>query len=305
MGLIQNVLFGLVTGSYIAIAAVGFTLVYGIVDMINFAYGEYLTVGAYVGFAVAATAGLPLPVAGVVAVVAGAALSLALAWLFFAPLQEAGPIPLLLTSIGLGLALRNGIRLVAGQRTRYFEKVQTTTVRVEGVPDLPVGGVDLLGDFFVTSQQALAVGLALATVLVTHLLLTRTRLGIAMRATADDEALALVTGIRTDRIRAAVWLLAGALAGLAGLVVGVQTNVNAGIGFSQLLPIIAAAILGGAGSPYGAVAGSYVIGVVISLAVAFLPSGATQLGTTVAFLVLILVLLVRPSGIAGGEVREA
>jgi branched-subunit amino acid ABC-type transport system permease component len=89
------------------------------------------------------------------------------------------------------------------------------------------------------------------------------------------------------------------------MVIGVQTNVNAGIGFSQLLPIIAAAILGGAGSPYGAVVGSYIIGVVMSVSVVVLPTSATQLGTTAAFLVLIVVLLVRPSGITGQEVREA
>jgi branched-chain amino acid transport system permease protein/neutral amino acid transport system permease protein len=305
MGLIQNVLFGLVTGSYIAIAAVGFTLIYGIVNMINFAYGEYMTVGAYVGFVVARTFGLPLLVAGLVAIVLGGAFSLVVAKGFFTPLQDAGPIPLLLTSIGLGFVFRNGIRLLAGQETRYYDKIETTTFRVEGLPDLGVGGVNLLGDFFVTSQHLTVIGLALVTLVATHLLLTRTDLGIAMRATADNEDLALVSGIETDYVRAAVWVLAGALAGLAGMVIGVQTNVNAGIGFSQLLPIIAAAILGGAGSPYGAVVGSYIIGVVMSVSVVVLPTSATQLGTTAAFLVLIVVLLVRPSGITGQEVREA
>ena len=304
MGLAQNVVFGVVTGSYIAIAAIGFTLIYGIVNMINFAYGEYVTIGAFVGVVTVGTLPLPLPVAALVAMAAGGLVSLALARAFFTPINHTGPVPLLLTSIGLGLALRNAIRLTAGRSARYFE-TQAATYRFDGLPDLAVGPVDLLGDLFVTSQQLVVVACAVGVFVALHLLLTRTDVGIAMRAMSDDEDLARVRGIDTQFVRDGVWVLAGVLAALAGVLIGVQTNVNATTGFSHILQILAAAILGGAGSPYGAIAGSYVIGLVLALSTAFLPSGMVGISSAVAFFILVVVLLVKPSGIAGQEVREA
>ncbi|MCT9094962.1 branched-chain amino acid ABC transporter permease [Haloarchaeobius sp. HME9146] len=304
MGLAQNLIFGLVTGSYIAIAAIGFTLIYGIVDMINFAYGEYITAGAFIGLLVAGSLPLPLPVAVLVAMVGGGIVSLLLAKVFFTPINHTGPIPMLLTSIGLGLILRNVIRLLAGRSARYYD-TQTTTWQFQDVPALSVGSVDLLGSFFVTSQQLVVVGCAIGVFLVLHGLLTRTDVGIAMRAMSDDEALARVRGIDTQLIRNSVWVLAGMLAGLSGVLLGIQTNVSVTTGFSQILMVLSAAILGGAGSPYGAIAGAYVIGVVLALSTAFLPSGMTGISSAVAFMILVVVLLVKPSGIAGKEVREA
>ncbi len=303
MGLLQNAIFGLVIGSYIAIAAVGFTLIYGIIGMINFAYGEYITTGAFAGFLAADAFALPLPLAIIAALIVTAIFSLILARLFFTPLKNAGAVPLLLTSIGLGLFLRNGYRITAGQSARYIA-ASPTTFRFK-LPDLAVGSTALLGDFFITTQQLIVIGIAIAVFIAIHLLLTRTTAGIAMRALADNENLARVRGIDTRRIRDSVWLLAGALAGITGVLLAVQTNASAGIGFSQILPIIAAAILGGAGSAYGAIAGAYIIGLVMSLSIALLPANVTELGTTMAFLVLIGVLLVRPRGIAGREVRKA
>jgi branched-subunit amino acid ABC-type transport system permease component len=302
MGLAQNLVFGLVTGSYVAIAAIGFTLIYGIVGMINFAYGEYLTIGAFAGLLAASA--LPLPAAVLAAMVGGGVVSLALAWLFFTPINDTGPVPMLLTSIGLGLVLRNVIRLAAGGSARYYDTT-TETFRTQGLPELPVGSRDLLGDVFVTSEHLVVVGAAVTVFLVVHTLLTRTDVGIAMRAMGDSEDLARVRGIDTQFVRNSVWVLAGVLAGLSGVLVGIQTNVQVTTGFDHILQILAAAILGGAGSPYGAIAGAYVIGVVVALSTAFLPSNMTGLSSAMAFLVLVVVLLVKPSGIAGVEVREA
>ncbi|MFC3477176.1 branched-chain amino acid ABC transporter permease [Halobacterium litoreum] len=302
MGLVQNVVFGLVQGSYIAIAAIGFTMIYGIVNMINFAYGEYLTIGAFVG--VIAAGLFPLPVAALVAMVGAGVASIVLAKLFFTPINETGPVPMLLTSIGLGLVLRNVIRLTAGRSARYYD-TQTTTYEFTGIPDVPVGSVDLFGNFFVTSEHLVVVACAVAVFAILHTLLTRTDVGIAMRAMSDDEDLARVRGIDTQMIRNSVWILAGVLAGLAGVLIGIQTNVSVTTGFSQILQILAAAILGGAGSPYGAIAGSYIIGLVLALSTAFLPPSMTGISSAIAFLVLVGVLLVKPSGIAGQEVREA
>lgn len=300
MALVQQLVFGLVLGSYIALAAIGFTLIYGLADMINFAYGEYMTVGAYAGFIAAEwlglgvpflfVAGLPLPVAPILVIGVVAVAGWGLAEVFFEPLHDAGPIPLLLTSIGVGLVLRNGIRIVASPSPRSVGTGDPITFRFESL------------GFFVTSRQLFIIAVALLGVLAMHLFLTRTKLGVGMRATADNETLAMVTGIDADRIRRLVWVLASGFAGLAGLLLALSRSASPSTGFDQLLLVITAAILGGAGSPYGAVVGAYVLGATMSLAIAFLPSAVSELGTTMAFAVLIVVLLVKPEGIAGTEV---
>jgi neutral amino acid transport system permease protein len=290
---VQELIFGLVLGSFIALGAIGFTLVYGLVNMINFAHGEFITVGAYVGLIAAQFAGLPLAVAIVVALLVTSVFGWGVAQVTFEPLNDAGAVPLLLTSIGLGLILRNGVRLVSGASPRYIEVARPTAYRFEEL------------GFFFTDQQAFIVGLTLVSVVALHLFLNRTMIGVAMRATADDEDLALVTGIDTRRVRHVVWLLASGFAGVAGVLLAVSRSANPSLGFGQLLLILTAAILGGAGSPYGAVVGSYILGIGISMAVAFLPTGVSEFGTTMAFVVLIVVLLVRPGGIVNQEVRES
>ena len=289
--LVQELIFGLVLGSYIALAAIGFTLIYGLVNMINFAHGEFVTIGAYIGLVAAQVAGLPLTAAILTAFAFTAVIGWGLAEITFEPLNEAGAIPLLLTSIGLGLVLRNGIRIVAGASPRYYETAQPMVFRFEDL------------GFFFTSRQVFVVGVTLVAVLVLHFFLDRTKLGVAMRATADNENLALVTGINTRRVRMAVWLIASGLAGVAGVLLAVNRAASPSVGFSQLLLVLTAAILGGAGSPYGAVVGSYILGIGISVAIAALPTSVTDFGTTMAFVVLIVVLLLRPGGIAGKEVR--
>ncbi|WP_396612744.1 branched-chain amino acid ABC transporter permease [Haloferax sp. S1W] len=290
--LAQELIFGLVIGSYIALGAIGFTLVYGLINMINFAHGEFITIGAFVGYLAVVFGGMSLPVALVVALGVAAVIGWAIARLTFEPMNDAGAVPLLLMSIGLGLVLRNGIRAIAGPDRRNVP-VAVTTYRFEDL------------GFFVTSNQLFIIGVTLFVVLVLHLFLSRTMIGISMRATADNESLALVSGIDTRLIRNAVWLAASGLAGVAGVMLAVSQSANPSVGFGQLLLIITAAILGGAGSPYGAVAGSYLLGVGIAVSVAFLPADIVALSSTMAFAILIVVLLVRPGGIANTEVRTS
>lgn len=288
MSLAQNLIFGLEIGSYIAIAAIGFTIVYGIVNMINFAYGEYMTIGAYVGFFAMNNANLPLPVTILAVIVLTAILGWIVSRIFFVPMHDAGPIPLLLISIGLGFVLRNAYRIALGGKPRYFEMSQTT-YRFESL------------GFFVTSQHLLIIAIALVSFVAIHLLLTRTDIGIAMRATSGNEKLSTITGIYTDKIRRNVWLLSSALAGLSGFMLATTTSATPLTGFHQILLVLSAAILGGAGSAYGAIAGAYIIGMTITLAGAYLPGNVSNLGTMFAFVILIVVLLIRPTGIADVE----
>src|SRR6056297_3517602 len=229
--LLQEVIFGLVIGSYIALGAIGFTLVYGLVNMINFAHGEFITIGAFVGYLSIVSAGLPLPVGVVVTLVVTAVVGWAIARITFEPMNDAGAVPLLLMSIGLGFVLRNGMRVIAGPDRRSI-RLDVTTYRFDD------------WGFFVTSQQLLIIAVAVVAVVAMHVFLSRTMLGIAMRATSDNEDLALVSGIDTRRIRNSVWLAASGLAGVAGLMLAISLAANPTVGFGQLLLLITAAILG-------------------------------------------------------------
>jgi len=290
MSLLQNVIFGLETGSYIAIAGIGFTIVYGIVNMINFAYGEYMTIGAYAGFFAMDFTGVPVLLAVPIVIVVSAILGWIISRIFFVPNHASGPIALLLISIGLGFVLRNVFRMTIGGRPRYIDFSRQTF------------RFDEFG-IFVTNRQLLIIGTAIVAFVVIHLLLTRTQIGIAMRATSRNEKLSEISGIYTDKIRRSAWLLSSGLAGLSGLMLALSTNANPSTGFEVILLVLAAAILGGAGSAYGAIIGAYIIGMTIELAAGQLPIGFANLGEAIAFMMLILVLLVRPTGIA--DVEEA
>src|SRR6056297_2305121 len=158
--LLQEVIFGLVIGSYIALGAIGFTLVYGLVNMINFAHGEFITIGAFVGYLTIVVAGLPLSVGLVATLAITAVVGWAIARVTFEPMNDAGAVPLLLMSIGLGYVLRNGMRVVAGPDRRSV-RLDVTTYRFDD------------WGFFVTSQQLLIIGLALVAVIALHAFLSR------------------------------------------------------------------------------------------------------------------------------------
>lgn len=314
MSVFQFVLFGLEKGSYIAIATIGFSLIYGIVDMINFAYAEYMTLGGYAAVLLIGNLGLNVWLAITGVFVVTAILGWAVSRIAFTPIHDTGPIPLLLMSVGLGFVLRNLYRLSFGLERRFL------TLKFVVLPNRSFQ-VDLGPlNFFVTTDMLFVIGTAVAVFVVLHVLLTRTELGIAMRATSSNEALAQLSGIRSYRIRQYTWVMASGLAGIAGLLFGGVTEVSPIMGLDLILVVLAAAILGGVGSIYGAFVGSYLIGLTVAFAsVGFqplldpipvvgevlIPVGASisSIPNSIAFVLLILVLLVKPSGIAGTEVE--
>ena len=292
MSILQNVVFALEAGSYIAVATVGFTLIYGVINFINFAYGEYMTIGAFLGVITVSWYGMNifvgLAVAMLVTMIAGWVISR----VTFVPMHGTGPIPLLLASIGLGMFLRNFYTFIAGGQARFVD-VSSQTYRP-----------DIMGGAFVTSKQLFIIITAMVAFALIHLLLTRTKTGIAMRATGTNEMLSRASGIRTKVVRRNVWLLASALAGISGYLLALSSSITPLTGFNEVLVVLAAAILGGAGSAYGGFIGAYLIGFVLTFAPAYLPSNVAALGEAAAFAVLILALLLKPSGIASVEVNE-
>jgi branched-chain amino acid transport system permease protein len=300
MSWLQHVANGLVLGATLALGAVGLTLTYSILRFANFTHGDYVSWGAYLvltllaliqaaaGFGIGRLGpfsfGWPLLAALAVAMAMTAGLALALDRLLFRRLRERGTqITLVIASFGASLALRNVLVFLYGPEPAYF----TREIQI-AMPVLP--GVR------VTPDQLFVLGLTALLVLALHLTLTRTTLGRAMRAASENPALLQVVGIDPQAIARFTWILGGALAAVAGVFVGLTVQVRPLMGFDLLLPLFAAAILGGIGSVYGAVVGGLIVGLAESLAV---PLIGAEYRAAVAFVVLLAVLLLRPTGVLG------
>ncbi|QLG62450.1 branched-chain amino acid ABC transporter permease [Halorarum salinum] len=309
---------GLVVGLSIGLAGVGLSMTYSILNFANFGHGDYVTSGAFAGWAATwAIAGFgqfdltsllfigqlstrelgvsiattPLAIlAGIV--VAGAftvALSLVIDRLVYRPMRDQGGISLLIASIGVALALRYVIYIVFGQRTRGLTNSQAAP---EYTVAVGAGAVEI------GAHQVTLVLVAGALMLGLHLLLQRTKLGKAMRAMADNEDLARVTGIPTERVVRFTWIIGGGLAGAGGFLIALERGtMNFQFGWVLLLLIFAAVILGGIGSVYGAMFGGVVMGVAQNLSLVWIPN---EFSTVAAFAVMIFVLLFKPEGIFSG-----
>jgi neutral amino acid transport system permease protein len=281
---------GLVTGSVYAIAAVGVSLVYGILRLVNFAYGDLMAFGALIAFGVNGPLHQSMIVAAIAGMAATAALALLLDFVLWKPLRvrRAGFMSLFLASIGLALVLRQALLLAAGPQPRSY--------RVDPYRVFVLGSVRL------SEAQVIAIATAATTIVAVGLLLSLTTIGRVMRAMADDRALAAVAGIDVGRATRVVWVLSGLLAGLAGVLAAlVEYSFDPNFGFQLLLPVFAAVVLGGIGSAYGALAGGLVLGVAqeISTWSGFAGGVNPVYKPVVAFAVLAIVLMIRPQGFFG------
>ncbi|MDX6441604.1 MAG: branched-chain amino acid transport system permease protein [Gaiellaceae bacterium] len=281
---------GLVTGSVIAIAAAGVSLVYGILRLVNFAYGDFMAFGALAAYAFNGPLGLGMIPSTLLGMLATAVLSLVLDVALWRPLRarRAGFMSLFLASIGLALVLRQVLLLAYGP--------QPQTYKVDQFKVYVIGSVRLSEPQFITIIGATAAICALGV------FLSRSTLGRTMRALADDRALAAIAGIRVGRVITYTWIISGLLAGLAGVFAGlVQSSFDPNFGFQLLLPVFAAVVLGGIGSAYGALAGGLVLGLAMELSTwTSLLGGVNPVyKPVVAFAILIVALMVRPQGLFG------
>jgi neutral amino acid transport system permease protein len=280
----QTGLNGLSLGAVYALGAVGLTLVYGILKLVNFAHGDFLTFGAYMAYLVNVTWGLPLVVGIFFAMATTALLGIFFERVMWRPMRarRAGLLQLLLMSIGLAFIIRAVVQYFWSTEIRALDVNVTATVSFLG---LRIGRTQLI---------VIAVGFAV--LIAVGLMLRYTLLGKRMRALSDNLDLAETSGIDTSRVILYTWVFAGALAGLAGVLAGAVTELSPEVGFQLLLPIFAAVILGGIGDAFGALAGGITLGLVIEWSTMFIDA---RWKLTVGFAALILVLLVRPRGIFG------
>lgn len=276
---------GLASGSIYALGAIGLSLVYGILKLVNFAHGDFITLGGFVAFAVNVSAGLPLVVAFLGALVAVAILGIVLEYTVWGPMRRkgAGVLQLLLLSIGLAFVMRNMILFIWTGEQRSLDVDQFQVWQ-------PFDYITI------SAIQVTVIVTAAVVLLAVALMLRSTIVGKSMRALSDSFDLAEVSGVNTKRIVAYTWLLAGSLAGLAGVLAAIYTTLTPNTGWFLLLPIFAAVVLGGIGNAYGALIGGITLGLVQEWSTMLIrPTYKEAIG----FLVLILVLLVRPEGIFG------
>ncbi len=283
----QRTVNGVVTGSYLALGAIGLTLVYGILRLTNFAHGDMLTLGAYIALLFNVTVGVPFAVAVAAATLLTAAFGVFTELVMWRPMRrrKAGILQLVLMTIGLAFVIRNVIQMIAGAGQKRLDVNTTETIDFIGLS---------IGRF-----QLIVVIIAFIVLVGVALMLRYTSLGRQMRALADNFDLAETTGINTERVVIYTWILSAGLAGLAGvMVVGSIGSLNPNTGFTLLLPLFAAVVLGGIGNAFGALAGGLVIGLTQEWST--LPI-EPQWKTAVSFLVLVAVLIFRPQGIFGKE----
>ena len=318
----KGVMAGLIIGSIYAQGAGGVTLIFGILRFAHFPHGDMMTAGAFVALVLVwlvpgAGAALDLPAAFVllpVAMLVTAAMAVGLDRVFYRPLRQAGakPIVIVMASIGVMLMMQGLIRVFAGTGTRQLDAGSKDIYRID------FGGRDIV----LTEPQILLFAFTASAVVALHLFLTRSRTGKAMRAVSDNPDLARVSGISIDHVVRTTWIISGALAAAAGTLLALDVTLKPDLSFNLILPIFAAAIVGGIGQPYGAIAGGMLVGFTETLSVfnwaillrplkpylpdfielpsklAFVP---TEYKIVVPFFILIAVLIWRPTGIFRGR----
>ena len=291
---------GLMMGAMIGLGAIGVTLTYAILRFANFAHGEFIAWGTYLALVISGGLGMvaggdiapvaslsfgwPVIAAAVIAMALTGLMALVLDRVLFSRLRRHGnAIAMVMASFGASMALRNLLEFIFSSSPAYFSR----DIQIA----IPIGfGIRA------TPDQIFLIVLTAVLMIAVHLLMTRTAIGRAMRAVAENPALARVSGIDVEHVIRATWIIAGALACASGVVLGITVQIRPFMGFDLLLPLFAAAILGGIGSVPGAVVGGLIVGISESASVQFI---GAEFRAAVAFLILIAVLLVRPTGLFG------
>jgi branched-chain amino acid transport system permease protein len=295
----QQIINGLTLGSIYALFALGYTMVYGILLMINFAHSEIFMVGAYIGFwilaLIPALLGANVPITVVLVIVfvlamfATGILAAMMERTAYRPLRHAQRLAPLISAIGVSIFLQNLIMLTVGAESQPYPDIfKSEPYNIAGVS--------------VTPLQILIFVLSVSLMVVLHLFVTRTKMGIAMRAVAQNHIVSQLMGINTNTIISLTFLIGGGLGGVAGVLNGLYYgSIKYNMGFMPGIKAFTAAVLGGIGNIKGAMVGGFLLGVLEAMAAGYISSDYKDV---IAFVVLIFVLLFRPTGIFGEAVTE-
>jgi branched-chain amino acid transport system permease protein/neutral amino acid transport system permease protein len=278
----QLLVNGLVAGTVLAVPAIGFTAIYAVLRFPNFTVASHATIGAFAGYVVNTAFGWPAPAAVAVAFLVAGVAGVLNDHLFLRGLRPAGALTTAIGAVALTIVLENVIRFVFGNDLRGY--------------DLPLQRDWRFGGVRIGPQQVENLAIAVVAMLAVFLFLAFTRMGKAMRAVADDPTLASLKGIDAERVARLTNFGAMGLAGLGGMLIGLDTSIDPLTGFRVILSVFAAAVVGGLGSIPGAVVGALTIGVAEELS---LISLAPAYRTAVGFVAILLVLTLRPRGLLG------
>lgn len=302
--MLELVVYGIVLGSIISLGAIGLSLVYGILQFANFAHGDLMTTGAYVALFLItgplAWIGIPdqtfgplsfgwrMVISFPISMLAVAGLAIAMDRILFRTLRNNGSSRVIkaMSALGASFIIRMTIMILWGADFKFYR------------PGLLRPALKLPFNVKIRPDQILILAVVIVLVVTLHLFLKRTKLGKAMRATSDNMDLARISGINIERIIIWTWGIGGALAAAAGILYGIDIQLNPGMGWRFLLPLFAATILGSIGNIYGALVGGLVVGIAQQVSTAFL---LPTYKPAVAFFILIIILLIRPKGIFGGQ----
>lgn len=292
MDFVNNYLIpGIISGSIYALAALSITLVFGILRFLNLASGDIMTAGVFGAVVAMSMVGLPIYWAIPVAAATGALTALATDFVVFRPLRERSSSTLLIASFGAALMLRALVLVAFGPQAFSLDRALHIPMDFMGVR--------------VSSKQLAVFFIAIAVSAGIHLLLKYSRVGYAMRAMSENRALSQLCGVHIENTTRWTWVIAGATAGIAGLLLALNAQASPFLGYNLVVPVIAAAILGGLGNAYGAVLGGFVIGIAEELSVYPLFGTDSLISpsykTAVSFGILILLLLWRPQGLMGSR----
>ena len=291
MVFLSNLVNGVSLGSIYAIIALGYTMVYGIAKMLNFAHGDVIMVGAYIIFCAAQYWKLPLPAALLIAMLVSTALGITIEKLAYKPLRQATSLAVLITAIGMSYLLQNTALLIWGANPKVF-------------PDmLNIGSISLFGGQLLIKGETLITILVNIVIMVAlTLFISRSRMGKAMRCVSEDKGAAELMGINVNTTISVTFAIGSALAAIAGLLLcSSYPMLQPTTGSMPGIKAFTAAVFGGIGSIPGAMLGGILLGVIEILGKAYI---STELGDAIVFAVLIIVLLVRPTGLLGKPVRE-
>jgi branched-chain amino acid transport system permease protein/neutral amino acid transport system permease protein len=300
----ELIVYGIVLGSIISLGAIGLSLVYGILRFANFAHGDFLTAGAYVALfmvtGVLSWIGIPdntfgslsfgwrMVIAFPISMAVVGCVAIALDRILYRKLRQkrSGAVMFAMSALGAAFIIRMIILIIWGADSLFYR------------PGLMRPALELPLEIKIRPDQILILFVVLFLVLLLHLFLKKTKMGKAMRATADNMELALISGINTERIIIWTWGIGGALAAAGGILYGIDVQLHPYMGWNFLIPLFAATILGTIGNIYGALIGGLTIGIAQQVSTAFL---LPTYKLAVAFIIMILILLIRPKGIFGKE----
>ena len=291
MGFLQHLINGISIGAVYAIIALGYTMVYGIAKMLNFAHGDIIMVGAYISFCVTNYLGLPAIVSVVVAMAVCTLLGIIIEGLAYRPLRGTSSLAVLITAIGVSYFLQNAAQLIWGEATKSFTSVVTMK---------PIHLFN--GQIVITGEVLLTLVVSAIVMIGLNLYVNKTKTGKAMRAVSEDRDAAQLMGINVNRTVSTTFAIGSALAAIAGvLLCSTVPTLQPTTGAMPGIRAFTAAVFGGIGSIPGAMLGGVILGLIETMSKAYI---STQFSDAIVFLVLIIILLVRPAGLLGKQVQE-